>query len=107
MTFRQVSQETVKVISLVFPPFQSFPQFAVTHTVKCFCIVNEADVFLEFSCFFYDPMTVDNLISSSSAFSESGLYIWSFSVHVLLKHSLKDSEHNLTSMRNECHCTVV
>ena len=40
------------------------------HTVKCFGVLNEAevDVFLKFSCFFYDPMDVGNLISSSSAF---------------------------------------
>ena len=40
------------------------------HTVKGFSVVNEAevDVLLEFSCFFYDPMDVGNLISGSSAF---------------------------------------
>ena len=49
------------------------PQFVVMHTVKGFSIVNEAevDVFLEFSCFFYDPADVGNLISGSSAFSKS------------------------------------
>ena len=37
--------------------FQNFPQFLVIHTVKGFGIVNIADidVFLELSCFFYDP----------------------------------------------------
>ena len=40
------------------------------HTVKDFSVVNEADVFLEFSCFFYDPVDFDNLISYSSAFSK-------------------------------------
>ena len=57
------------------------------HTVKGFGIVNEAevDVFLEFSYFFYDPVDVGNLISGSSAFSKSSLYIWKFSVHLLLK----------------------
>ena len=71
-----------------------------THTVKCFSIVNEAevDVFLEFSCFLYDPTNVGNLISGSSAFSKSSLYIWKFLVQVLLKRSLKDFEHNLASM---------
>ena len=41
-------------------------------------IVNEAevDVFLELSCFLYDPMDVGNLISHSSAYSISCLYIW-------------------------------
>ena len=28
----------------------------MTHIVKDFSAVDEADVFLEFSCFFYDPM---------------------------------------------------
>ena len=67
------------------------------HTVKVFNVVNEADVdvFLEFSCFFYDPSDVDHLISGSSAFSKSRLYIWKFLIHVLLKPSLKDFEHNL------------
>ena len=48
--------------------FQNVPQFVVIHTVKGFSIVNEAeiDVFLEFSCFFYDPVDVGNLISGSS-----------------------------------------
>ena len=46
-------------------------QFAVIHTVKGFGIVNKAevDVFLELSCFFYDPADVGNLISNSSVFS--------------------------------------
>ena len=37
-----------------------------------------------------------------SAFSKSSLYIWKFSVHVLLKPSWKDFEHYLASMWNEC-----
>ena len=42
-----------------------------------FSVVNEAevDVFLEFSCFFYDSVNVGSLISGSSAFSKSNLYI--------------------------------
>ena len=72
--------------------FKNSPQFVVIHTVKGFSIVNEAevDVFLEFSCFFYDPVHVGNFISGSSALSKSSLYIWKFSVHVLLKPNLKD-----------------
>ena len=66
--------------------FKDLPQFVVTPTVEDFSIVNEAevDVFLEFSCFFYDPMHVGNLISHSSAFSKSNLNIWKFSVHIEL-----------------------
>ena len=71
---------------------KNFPQFVVIHTVEAFSIVKEAevDVFLELSCFFYDPMDVGNLISGSSAFSKSSLNIWKFSVHILLKATLKD-----------------
>ena len=39
-----------------------------------------------------------NLISDSSAFSKSSLYIWKFSVHILLKPVLKDFEHYLAGM---------
>jgi len=78
--------------------FQNFPQFVVIHTVKGFRVVNEADVFLEFSCFFYDPTDTGNLISGSSAFSESSLNIWNFSVHILLKPSLENFEHYFASM---------
>ena len=84
--------------------FKNFPQFVVIHTVKGFSIVNEAevDIFLEFSCFFYDPVNVGNLISVSSAFSKSCLFL----VHALLKPSLKDFEHYLASMWNERNCMV-
>ena len=61
----------------------------------------EVDVFLEFPCYLYDPMDVGNLISGSSAFSKSSLYIWNFSVHILLKPTLKDFEHYLASMWDE------
>ena len=57
--------------------FQNCPQLIVIHTVKGFSIVNEAevDVFLEFSCFFYDPMAAGNLVSGSSAFSKSSEHL--------------------------------
>ena len=60
----QVSQEAVKVVWYSHL-LKNFPQFVVIHTVKSFIIVNEAevDVFLEFSCFLYDPVDVGNLIS--------------------------------------------
>ena len=67
----------------------------------------EVNAFLKFSCFFYDPVDVGNLISGSSAFSKSSLYIWKFSVHVLLMPSLKDFEHYLISMWDERAYMVV
>ena len=65
------------------------------HTVKGFSIINEAevDVFLELSCFLYDPVDASNLISGSSAFSKSSLNMWKFSVHVLLKPGLEYFEY--------------
>ena len=80
--------------------FQNFPQFVVINTVKGFSVVKEAQVhvFLEFFCFFYAPMEVGNLISCSSAFSNSSLYIWEFSVHILLKPNFKDFVRDITSM---------
>ena len=70
------------------------------HTVKGFSVVNETEVddFMEFLWFLYDPMNAGNLISGSSAFSKSSLYIWKFLVHILLKPNLKDSEHYFGSM---------
>ena len=80
--------------------FKNFPQSVVIHIVKDLSVVNEAEVVvvLEFSCFFHDLMDVGNLVSGSSAFSKSSLYIWKISVHVLLKPSLEDFEHDLVSM---------
>ena len=79
---------------------QNFPQFIVIHTVKGFGVVNKAeiDVFLELSCFFDDPEDIGNLISGSSAFPETSMNIWKFSVHVLLKPGLENFEHYLTSV---------
>jgi len=72
----QVSQEAGKVVWYPYL-FKNFPQFVVIHTVKSFSVVTEIEVdgFLEFSCFFYDPEDVGNLISGSSAFSKYSLYI--------------------------------
>ena len=88
LTCIQISQETGKVVWYSHL-FQNFPQFIVIHTVRSFGLVNKAevDVFLEFSCFFYDPTDVGSLISGSSAFSKSSLNIWKFSIHILLKPS--------------------
>ena len=79
---------------------KNFPQFVVIHTVKDFGVVNKAevDVFLELSCFFDDPMDVDNLISGSSVFSKPSLNMWKFSVHVLLKPGLENFEHYFASV---------
>ena len=79
---------------------KNFPQFVVICTVKAFGIVNKAavDVFLELSCFHYDPTDVGDLISDSSAFSTSSLNIWKFLFHILLKPCLVNFAHYFASV---------
>ena len=86
LTCIQISQEAGQVVWYSHL-FQNFPQFVVIHTIKGFGIVNKAeiDVFLELSCFFYDPVGVGNLVFGSSAFSRTNLNIWKFMVHILLE----------------------
>ena len=94
LTCIQVSQEEDKVVWYSHL-FKNCSQFVLIHMVKGISVVNktEIDIFLAFSSFFCDPMDVGNLISGSSAFSESSLNIWKFLVHVLLKPSLENFEH--------------
>ena len=112
LTCIQVSQEAGQVVWYSHL-FKNFPQLVVIHKVKGFSVVNETEVnvlfffFLEFSCFIHDPTDVGNLISGSSAFSKLSLYIWKFLTDTLLKLSLKDFEHYIASMWNECDCAVV
>ena len=108
----QISQEAGQVVWYSHL-FKNFPQFVVIHTVKGFGIVNKAEVgvFLGFSCFFCDPTDVGNLISGSSAFSESSLNIWKLSIHILSIHMLKpileNFDHFFASMRDDYNCVVV
>ena len=108
LTCIQITQETGQVVWYSHL-FKNFPQFVVIYKVKCFSVINKAevDVFLELSGFFHDPVDVGNLISGSSAFSKTILNIWKFTVHVLLKPSLENLEHYFTSMWDECNCAVV
>ena len=76
------------------------------HRVKGFGIVNKAeiDVFLELSCFFDNPEDVSNLISGSSALSNTSLNIWNFQVPILLKPGLENFKHYFTSVGDKCNC---
>ena len=100
LTCIQISQEARKVVSYSHL-FKNFPEFVVVHTVN----KAEVGIFLELSWFFYDPVDVGNLISGSSTFST--LYIWKFTVHILLKPGLKNFEHYFTSIWDECNCVIV
>ena len=94
---------------LVFPSLTEFFTVYCDPRSQGFGIVSkeEIDVFLELSCFFDDPAGVGNLISGSSAFSETSLNNWKFTVHVLLKPGLNNFEHYFTSLWDECNCAVV
>ena len=88
---------------------KNFPQFVMIHMVKGFSIVNQTEigVFLKFPCFLYNPANVGNLISSSSSFSITSLDIWKALVCIMLKPSMQDFKHDLTSMGDECNCLMV
>ena len=103
----QISQEAGQVVWYSHL-FKNFPVCFDPHS-QGFGIVNKAevDVFLEFCCFFYDPVDVGNLISGSSACSESILNIWKFLAHILLEPHLENFEHYFASMWDECNREVV
>ena len=103
----QVSQETGKMVWYSHLS-KSFPQFVMIHTVKGFSVVDEKeiDVLLKFPYFLYNPVNVGSLISSSSSFSKPGLDIWKFLVHIMLKPSMQDFKHVLTSMGDESNCLM-
>ena len=108
LSWIQISQKASQVV-WYSDLLKNFSKFVVIHTVKGFGVVNKAkiDVFLIFSCFFYDPTNVGNLIAGSSAFSKSSLNIWKFMVHVLLKPGLENFEHYFTSVWDERNCVIV
>ena len=88
---------------------KSFSQFVMIHTVKGLIMVDETeiDVFLKFLCFLYNAANFGNLISSSSSFSKHSLDIWKFLVHILLKPSIQDFKHDLTSIGDVCNCSMI
>ena len=86
-----------------------FPWFAMNHTFYCFAIIHETEVvaFLKFPCFHYDPADVGNLITGSSAVSNPSLNTWKFLACIMQKPSMHDFKHDLTSMGDECKCSMV
>ena len=85
---------------------KSFPRLVMIHTIKGLSVVDEREiaVLLKFPCFLYNPANVSNLISSSSSLSKPSLDIWKFLVCIMLKPSMQDFKHGLTSMVDEYNC---
>ena len=108
LTCTQISQEASQVVWYSHL-CQNYSQFILIHKIKCFGIVDNTEnyVFMDFSCFFDDSPDVGNLMSGSSAFSNTSLNIWKFTVHVLLKPGLENFEHYFASVRGECNCVVM
>ena len=107
LTCTQITQDAGQVVWYSHL-FKNFPQFIVIHAVKGFGIVNkvEVGVFLELSCFFFDPMDGGNLIYGPSAFSKSSL---NMEVHssCTIEPALKNFEHYFISVWDEYNCAVV
>ena len=76
-------------------------------TGKMVCITVSLSVFHSLLYSLYDPANFGNLISFSSAFSKPSLDIWKFLVCIILKPSIQDFKHDLTSMGDECNCLMV
>ena len=107
LTCIHVSQEAGKVIWYSHL-FKKFPQFVVIHSQRLSRSQWSRNRCLFGILFlFYYPAEIGDLISGSSGFSKSTLYIWKFSFHILVKPSLKDFEHYLARMWDERHCEVV
>ena len=79
------------------------------HTVKGFHVINEAEV----DVFFWNSLAFSMIQRMLAIWSlvpllfVYSLYIWKFTVDVLLKPSLKNIEHYLVSMWNDLSCTIV
>ena len=92
---------------LVFPSLSEFSTVYCDPHSQRIGIVNKAEIELELSCFFDDPVDTGNLISGSFAFSKTSLNIWKFTVHILLKPGLGNFEHYFASVGDEFNCAVV
>ena len=82
-------------------------QLVLIHTVKGFSVSMKQKEMSFWNSIASSMIQRMLAVSSSSVFSKPNLYIWKFSVHVLLKPSLTDFEHYLASMWSECNCTIV
>ena len=106
LTCIQISQEAGKVV-WYSQLFKNFLQFVIIHIVKGFNVVNEADVFSGILLLFLWSSGCWQFDLWFLCLYKSSLNIWKFLIHILLKSSLKDFEHNLASMWNKCNCVVI
>ena len=107
LTHRQISQETDTGV-LYFHLFKNFSEFVVIHSKRLkYSQWSKSSYFSGFPWLSPWSNKCWHLSICLSVFSKPSLYIWEFSVHVLLKPNLKDVEHNFTSMQIEHKCRGV
>ena len=108
LTCIQISQEAGKVVWYTHL-FKNFPQFVLIHTVNGFDIVNKAQVgvCLELSCFFFMIQRMLGIRSLVPLPFLNPVWIWKFSVHVLLKPGLEIFECYTPRLWDECNYEVV
>ena len=108
LTCIQISQESGKMVWYTHL-FKRFPEYYDPHSQSLWCSWWKRCrcVSLEFPSFLYDPANVVILVFSSSSFSKPSLDIWKFLVHMMLKPSMQNFKHDLTSMGDECNCLMV
>ena len=107
LTCIHVSQEAGNVVWYYYL-FKNFLQSVVIHTVKNFRKLDEVDFFfsgiLLLFCMIQWMLVIWSLVPLPLL--KSTWYIWKFLVHILLKPILKDFEHYIASMWNECSCVL-
>ena len=83
---------------------KNFPQFAVVHKMKSFGMSAK-----QRELFFWDPLAVSMIqwmLAIWSLVPQTSLYIWKFSLHVLLTLSLKNFASYLVSKWDEHNCMI-
>ena len=108
LTCIQISQEASQVVwySHLLKNFPLF--FCDPHSQRlCHSQKSKSRCFSGTLLPFLWSNNVGNLISGSSAFSKTSLNIWKFTVHVLLKPGLENSEHYFASMWDKSNYAVV
>ena len=108
LTCIQVSQETGEVVC--YPHLsKSFSQFVMIHTVKGFIIVDETEIddFLKFPCFSIIQRMLAIWSLVPLPFLNPAWTSGSSWFTIMLKPSMQDFKHDLTSMGDEWSCPMV
>ena len=89
--------------------YHVFPQKIVTHTVKCFSIIDEAHIqrCSGFFAFFDNQTDIHSLFTCTSFSNETCLFLTNFAFLFLLHSCGIDLEKNLTGMCDKINGSMV